>query len=241
MEGLKCSPPTHTLSLPLRIVCELIWTALHSVGNHGHGHGLARHAKSMYYYCCCYYYGMIVMETIFCFFSLSRAIMHGIILGIPNLPTHPPQRIPKSRMNPRPHRIRTSGDRTTHCSSNSTKSRSYRAPVNPRGNLGRGANLFHIGPGSPACQPRNSLGPGRATRATGMNPSPPSPSPFDPTHKVLLQRRTGWLAKYEPLLASLNKREDVSRPNAGRHALLLHPWCGNHHHHLPHLRHTATP
>lgn len=39
-----------SLSVPLWTVCELIWTALHSVGNHGHGHGLAWHAKSMYYY-----------------------------------------------------------------------------------------------------------------------------------------------------------------------------------------------
>lgn len=176
------APLQPTLSLPLRIVCELIWTALHSVGNHGHGHGLAWHAKSMYYYCCCYYYGMIVMETIFCFF-LPRAIMHGIILGIPSLSSDSPTaaHIQIAYESPPASYSKPWETGPLTAAQNSTKSRSYRAPVNPRGNLGRGAYLFHIGPGSPACQPRNSLGPG-ATRATGMNPSPPSPSPFDHTH-----------------------------------------------------------
>lgn len=89
-----------SLSVPLWTVCELIWTALHSVGNHGHGHGLAWHAKSMYYY-----YVVTTVSRYDCnghyrfVFLLSRVIDHctGTILGISEQSYDHPLAFSKSR------------------------------------------------------------------------------------------------------------------------------------------------
>lgn len=63
----------------------------------------------------------------------------------------------------RPHRIRTL--ETGPLQLNSTKSRSYRAPVNPRGNLGRGAYLSASGLGARPANLGTVLAPGTRAQA----------------------------------------------------------------------------